>query len=38
LYIVNTILETHGMKLDYLYEDGVNLFYFRNLKSVIVKE
>ncbi|EBI2468439.1 sensor histidine kinase, partial [Campylobacter jejuni] len=24
--------------LDYLYEDGVNLFYFRNLKSVIVKE
>ncbi|EAI3231407.1 sensor histidine kinase, partial [Campylobacter jejuni] len=25
-------------KLDYLYEDGVNLFYFRNLKSVIVKE
>ncbi|EEY4871491.1 sensor histidine kinase, partial [Campylobacter jejuni] len=21
-----------------LYEDGVNLFYFRNLKSVIVKE
>ncbi|EAJ3124536.1 sensor histidine kinase, partial [Campylobacter jejuni] len=20
------------------YEDGVNLFYFRNLKSVIVKE
>ncbi|EAK7501205.1 sensor histidine kinase, partial [Campylobacter jejuni] len=23
---------------DYLYEDGVNLFYFRNLKSVIVKE
>ncbi|EAH7871652.1 sensor histidine kinase, partial [Campylobacter jejuni] len=22
----------------YLYEDGVNLFYFRNLKSVIVKE
>ena len=27
-----------GGNLDYLYEDGVNLFYFRNLKSVIVKE
>ncbi|EJO8677960.1 ArsS family sensor histidine kinase [Campylobacter coli] len=38
LYIVNTILESHGMKLDYDYEEGVNLFYFRNLKSIIVKE
>ncbi|HIC7067736.1 TPA: hypothetical protein ACW5AW_002014, partial [Campylobacter coli] len=25
-------------KLDYDYEEGVNLFYFRNLKSIIVKE
>ncbi|EDO7765142.1 sensor histidine kinase, partial [Campylobacter coli] len=28
----------HGMKLDYDYEEGINLFYFRNLKSIIVKE
>jgi len=38
LYIVNTILETHKMKLDYEYENGVNLFYFRNLKNIIVKD
>ncbi|MDO4674164.1 ArsS family sensor histidine kinase [Campylobacter sp.] len=34
LYIVNTILETHDMELDYGYEDGVNLFYFRGLEKI----
>ncbi|EDP6907695.1 HAMP domain-containing protein [Campylobacter upsaliensis] len=38
LYIVNTILESHSMKLDYAYEDGVNLFYFRGLKEIIIGE
>ncbi|TKX32780.1 ArsS family sensor histidine kinase [Campylobacter aviculae] len=38
LYIVNTILEAHGMKLDYDYKDGVNYFYFIDLKNIIVKE
>lgn len=38
LYIVNTILESHNMKLDYAYEDGVNLFYFRGLKEIIIGE
>lgn len=34
LYIVNTILEAHNMELDYSYEDGVNLFYFRKLENI----
>lgn len=34
LYIVNTILEAHNMQLDYSYEDGVNLFYFRGLENI----
>ncbi|MCX2682476.1 ArsS family sensor histidine kinase [Campylobacter sp. MIT 21-1685] len=34
LYIVNTILEAHSMKLDYVYENGVNLFYFQYLQNV----
>ncbi|TKX31778.1 ArsS family sensor histidine kinase [Campylobacter estrildidarum] len=38
LYIVNTILQTHEMKLDYSYKDGMNLFYFVDLKNIIVKE
>lgn len=36
LYIVSTILESHQMRLDYAYEDGVNLFYFRDLNKVLV--
>lgn len=38
LYIVNTILESHEMKLDYAYEDEMNVFYFRDFDKVIVKE
>lgn len=38
LYIVNTILEAHKMRLDYAYEDGVNAFYFRDLDRVVVRE
>ena len=38
LYIVNTILEAHKMRLDYEYKDGTNAFYFRDLDKVIVKE
>lgn len=38
LYIVSTILQAHKMKLEYLYEDGVNMFYFRDLKHIIAKE
>ncbi len=38
LYIVNTILESHKMRLDYEYEDGVNAFYFRDLHRVLIKE
>lgn len=38
LYIVNTILECHKMRLDYKYEDGLNAFYFRDLERVIIKE
>ena len=38
LYIVNTILEAHKMRLDYGYKDGTNAFYFRDLDKVIVKE
>lgn len=34
LYIVNTILEVHCMKLDYVYENGVNLFFFKGLKNI----
>lgn len=37
LYIVDTILKTHGMKLDYMYDNGINLFYFRDLKNIIIK-
>lgn len=38
LYIVNTILESHNMKLDYAYEDGINLFYFRGLKRIVLSD
>lgn len=38
LYIVNTILESHKMRLDYAHEDGMNVFYFRDLERVIIKE
>lgn len=38
LYIVNTILEAHKMRLDYAYEEGKNAFYFRDLQRVIIKE
>lgn len=38
LYIVNTILEAHDMKLDYDYKDGVNHFYFIGLNNILVKE
>lgn len=38
LYIVNTILESHRMKLDYDYQDTMNLFYFKNLENVLVKD
>ncbi|MCH5336719.1 MAG: HAMP domain-containing histidine kinase, partial [Campylobacter sp.] len=38
LHIVDTILKSHGMKLDYTYEEGVNLFYFRDLKNVMIKD
>lgn len=38
LYIVNTILESHEMKLDYDYQDGMNLFYFKNLENVLIKD
>ncbi|KAA6234278.1 HAMP domain-containing histidine kinase [Campylobacter sp. LR291e] len=34
LYIVSTILETHGMKLTYEYKDEMNLFYFNNLNKI----
>lgn len=38
LYIVNTILESHNMKLNYAYEDGINLFYFRGLKRIVLSD
>lgn len=38
LYIVNTILESHKMRLEYAYEDGMNAFYFRDLQKVVIKE
>ena len=38
LYIVNTILQSHTMKLEYAYENGFNLFYFKNLENIISKE
>ena len=38
LYIVDTILKAHGMKLDYMYDNGINLFYFRELKNIIIKD
>lgn len=38
LYIVNTILESHCIKLEYNYQDGMNLFYFKNLENIIIKD
>lgn len=38
LYIVDTILKSHNMDLDYLYENGINNFYFRFLDRIISKE
>ena len=38
LYIVSTILEAHQMRLDYAYENGANLFYFRDLGKIVVKD
>ncbi|TQR32971.1 sensor histidine kinase [Campylobacter sp. MIT 99-7217] len=38
LYIVDTILKAHQMKLGYEYKDGVNHFYFRNLENILAKE
>ncbi|TQR54604.1 ArsS family sensor histidine kinase [Campylobacter troglodytis] len=38
LYIVNTILEAHKMRLDYAYDNGINAFYFRDFEQVIIKE
>lgn len=38
LYIVNTILDSHKMRLEYAYEDGMNAFYFRDLQKVVIKE
>ena len=38
LYIVNTILESHKIRLDYAYEDGMNAFYFRDFEEIIIKE
>ncbi len=38
LYIVSTILEAHKMRLDYGYENGTNVFYFRDLDKVVVRE
>lgn len=38
LYIVDTILKSHTMFLDYEYENGVNKFYFKNLDKIIIKE
>lgn len=34
LYIVNSILKSHGLNLEYEYLDGVNIFKFKNLKSI----
>lgn len=38
LYIVDTILKSHNMKLDYFYENGVNLFYFKDLQNNLIKD
>lgn len=38
LYIVNTILQVHKMRLEYEYKEGMNIFYFMNLKQIIAKE
>ena len=35
LYIVNTILISHKMKLDYNYENGLNVFYFKDIKEIL---
>lgn len=38
LYIVDTILKAHKMRLGYEYKDGVNYFYFENLENILAKE
>ncbi|KGI56009.1 ArsS family sensor histidine kinase [Campylobacter sp. MIT 97-5078] len=38
LYIVDTILKSHNMKLSYELKDSFNLFYFKELEHIIVKE
>ena len=38
LYIVDTILKSHNMLLDYEYKDGINSFYFKFLDKILSKE
>ncbi len=38
LYVVNTILNSHKLKLDYSYENGYNVFIIVNLENIIAKE
>ena len=35
LYIVSNILEAHGLKFNYEYKNGMNVFAFENLKDII---
>lgn len=37
LYIVDSILKAHNLKLGYKYKDDKNIFYFVNFKNVVVE-
>lgn len=37
LYIVDSILKAHGMKLGYEYKNGMNIFYFYDFEKLIEK-
>ncbi|MCR4942478.1 MAG: ArsS family sensor histidine kinase [Campylobacter sp.] len=37
LYIVSNILNAHGMKLEYEYKNGLNIFIFNNLNAIITQ-
>lgn len=38
LYVVNTILEAHKLKLNYNYDNGYNIFSITNLSNIIKEE